>query len=539
MSAVSKPKLKIPVAKLGIFYREDKNSPLGYSAVKFTQTDFDYLKEHPAARGYEPMLRRGHNEKGQGIQDGETADGHLLQYVQEDDVLFGEFEANNDKVVEEINNGEFRYASGEFVRNSLSKLNPSVRIPITVKAVGLTNTPFLPDLPRATVINCSEGSSTDSFFQLNYVPEDEVQLLSDLRDQINVLEESSVKTSETPVVPANAETTQNLADLSLDDVRAAISKAFRESLGLGDSCCGVYIRDIYLAAKYVVACKYEDGEPAYYKYDFTESDGSYDFAEPKRCVMQYEVVENLSDDLLPGRANPQIREIRGLKKIVMDFMASFKKPEVTESLSEAATVPETAPEASEASAPVVEEPKSETVENAETPAEVPATEVPEGEGQPVVEGEPQEDSAGTPSVQPNEENETMEFTPEQIAEYEELKQMKAALELEKQNLSDRAFESQLDAFKNEAAKFVTPEAAGMFADIIKANRNSVEKFSLSEGTEEISLSDAILNAVKLAVPTAETQEILGEQVGAQNLSDQEESASGLGMWASRIESIKK
>ncbi len=517
--------LKIPVAKIGKYYKEDLTAPLGYKTIEFTQDDFDFMISNPRARGYETPLRRGHNKKGQGIQDGETADGHLVKFVQEDDVLFGEFEANNDKVVEEIENGEFRYASGEFVRNALSKKNPADRIPIFVKAVGLTNTPFVPDLPRATLINCSDGE--DAFFRLALVEATEEVLPQTVE--------------ENPVLTDPKSEKQNLADLSLDDIRKEVVDAFKKNFctgHCGDYCyCGPYVQGVYHDAGYLVAMKGSDS----YRYDYTKDSEGYTFEEPQKVLMQFEVVENLSDELKPKAATTSARLTRIEKMFakVFDLFAGQKSAPEPVSLSEEANAPEPtseapAPDADEIVPDVKPEPVVEPDVTPETP-EAPATdsqevseENPEGDDVPAV--------APVEPAEPTSEEET-NVNPEEIAamqaELEELRQLKVQREAEIQNLADQAFENSVTAFVAEASKFITPAAAQMLAGVIRANRGA-EAFSLSEGEDPVSLSDALLGAVKVAVPTV--GDVLAPQAGEISLSDSEEAPAN--PFAARIEALK-
>lgn len=142
----------IPIARIGRwyhpFYRNNKGEPV----VEFDQADFDSIINTWTLndRGYPPYLRYGHKLKGDGIADGEPAQGWMVNIKQVDDVLYGEFEATSDNVLEEIRLNKYRFSSGEFVRNYPSK-QTGERIRVYLRGVALTNTPFIPNLPKNVV----------------------------------------------------------------------------------------------------------------------------------------------------------------------------------------------------------------------------------------------------------------------------------------------------------------------------------------------------------------------------------------------------
>lgn len=173
-----KPILRIPIARLGRWFHPVYKNRKGEPVVEFTQEDFDSMKQAFLSddRGYEPYLTYGHVKQ---IFDKTTADGfpveaHLKKLEQVDDVLYGEFEPNNEEVVDQIASGKYRYASGEFVWGAPSK-ETNDKIKVFLKGVALTNTPFVPKLPRNTVKHVSE--SLNEFVLLSdYVPLEETEL---------------------------------------------------------------------------------------------------------------------------------------------------------------------------------------------------------------------------------------------------------------------------------------------------------------------------------------------------------------------------
>lgn len=138
--------LRIPIARLGAWHHPQ------YGVVKFTKDDFNSIIDNfkTNVRGYEPPLRYGHNEKGPGIHDGERALGHMVDAYQTNEVLWGVFEPNDSAVIDEIEKGQYRYATAEIIRNAVDKFSGKKLGPF-LKSHALTNTPFIPNLPRNIV----------------------------------------------------------------------------------------------------------------------------------------------------------------------------------------------------------------------------------------------------------------------------------------------------------------------------------------------------------------------------------------------------
>lgn len=140
--------LKLPVAKKGSWFHET------YGVIDFSQADLDDFKRNfqQNARGYEPYARYGHSEKGPGLHGGEKALAHMIDVVQEDDVLYGLFAPKNETVVSEVENDEYRYISPEFVRCAYDR-NTNARLGPLLLGVALTNSPSIPWLPRNVVVD--------------------------------------------------------------------------------------------------------------------------------------------------------------------------------------------------------------------------------------------------------------------------------------------------------------------------------------------------------------------------------------------------
>jgi hypothetical protein len=143
--------LKVPVAVLGDWVHPK------YGDLKFAQKDFDEMKANVQTKviGYEPPLFLGHIETQPGGPE-YPAEGFLEKLTQEGEVLYGEFGVVNDNTYSSVSKGQFRYSSGEFVRNHKDK-KTGKPIGTTLVGVALTNRPFLTGMPRVTTL--SENST--------------------------------------------------------------------------------------------------------------------------------------------------------------------------------------------------------------------------------------------------------------------------------------------------------------------------------------------------------------------------------------------
>lgn len=153
--------LKLPIALLGSWFHEI------HGVIKFTQADFDALvcNFKNNARGYEPYVRYGHHEKGAGIMQGERALAHMVDVKQEGDCLWGYFEPHNFEVVSEVERGEYRYISPEYIRNAKDRNTNEGLGPILL-GLALTNSPSIPWLPRNSVIHNAIVSALSDDYEL-------------------------------------------------------------------------------------------------------------------------------------------------------------------------------------------------------------------------------------------------------------------------------------------------------------------------------------------------------------------------------------
>lgn len=151
--------LRIPVARLGTFIH-----PL-YGIVTFSQRDFDDIQRNFAdgEAGFTPWLRYGHSKLPQKIErmlaDHHPKIANLRELYQEGDILFGIYEPLNQKVVEEVENGEYEGASCEVLRDAVSKFDGRP-IGTLLTSHALTNSPFIPGMPANQVLSDNAGSSS-------------------------------------------------------------------------------------------------------------------------------------------------------------------------------------------------------------------------------------------------------------------------------------------------------------------------------------------------------------------------------------------
>jgi pterin-4a-carbinolamine dehydratase len=144
--------LKVPVARIGTWKHPE------YGDLEFTQQDFNEIIQNFSANvlGYEPPLFLGHPITTTAIE-GHPAEGFLVKFVQEDQVLFSIFEVVNDETYADVEKGKFRYSSGEFIRNYSTK-EDGEEVGTTLVGMALTNRPFLTGLPRVSTTALADSS---------------------------------------------------------------------------------------------------------------------------------------------------------------------------------------------------------------------------------------------------------------------------------------------------------------------------------------------------------------------------------------------
>lgn len=131
--------VKIPIAKKGSWFHDV------HGLVSFTDNDFAEIKRESSKEvlGFTPYITYGHptNLPYESV-DAELKKGDLTGWEEKDDVLFGLFNAKED-VVSLINNKDYEYSSGEFLRNYKDKFTGQNKGTVLMR-VALTNSPFIP-----------------------------------------------------------------------------------------------------------------------------------------------------------------------------------------------------------------------------------------------------------------------------------------------------------------------------------------------------------------------------------------------------------
>lgn len=130
--------VRIPVAKKGSFYHE------AYGKVSFTDQDFEDIVRNykESVLGFDPYATWGHLVDPKVSVDAELKKGSLKDFEVEDDVLYALTEPTPD-TLELIQNEEYEYASGEFIRNYSDKVTGENKGTVLMR-YALTNSPFIP-----------------------------------------------------------------------------------------------------------------------------------------------------------------------------------------------------------------------------------------------------------------------------------------------------------------------------------------------------------------------------------------------------------
>lgn len=170
--------VKIPIAKKGNFFHEQ------HGIVSFTDEDFAQIKKESSKEvlGFTPYITYGHpTNLPYNTIDGELKKGDLKGWEEEDNVLFGLFEAKED-VFNLVKNGEYEYSSGEFLRNYKDKFT-GVNKGTVLMRVALTNSPFIP-FGDTKVEALSQQSNTDDSCLPKSIPF-VIKLSTDIQENIN------------------------------------------------------------------------------------------------------------------------------------------------------------------------------------------------------------------------------------------------------------------------------------------------------------------------------------------------------------------
>jgi len=176
-----KKHIRLGIARIGSW-----KHPL-YKHVTFTQKDFDDIITNFNSNelGFEPPLFLGHTKDGMVKSGnnqyetvaGEPAEGFLSSIEQEGDALYSTWEIVNSSCYDAVSNGRYRYNSGEFLRNYISKRSGK-SVGTVLMAMALTNKPFVPNLPR--VLALSENQTDADLFTFTQYQE---EIMSDSQEQ--------------------------------------------------------------------------------------------------------------------------------------------------------------------------------------------------------------------------------------------------------------------------------------------------------------------------------------------------------------------
>jgi len=132
--------------------------------------------------GFTPYITYGHptNLPYESV-DAELKKGDLTGWEEKDDVLFGLFDAKED-VVSLINNKDYEYSSGEFLRNYKDKFTGQNKGTVLMR-VALTNSPFIPfGDTKVEALSTNANSTQDCLPKpISYV----IKLSTDIQENIN------------------------------------------------------------------------------------------------------------------------------------------------------------------------------------------------------------------------------------------------------------------------------------------------------------------------------------------------------------------
>lgn len=483
--------LRIPIARLGAWHHPQ------YGVVKFTKDDFNSIVENfkTNVRGYEPPLRYGHNEKGPGIHDGERALGHMVDAYQSNEILWGVFEPNDSSVVEEIEKGQYRYATAEIIRNAVDKFSGKKLGPF-LKSHALTNTPFIPNLPRNIV------ESSDSLAEVLSDGGEVSYVLSDLSETGNL----SMMTCECCGQPCDScdeqgycETCQK-SEYSMEES----SEENKEELEVQDSQISTGL--LRKLSDFMRGISQEVGtleKEIYNALDQAKPEKAEDQEESSLMQKLAQRIENLIsklDRLMSGEDKAET------------YSDSENPP--AEQAASVAEVAEVAPETA-----------AQTEEMAEVQEVVQLKTQEEGEQEPDAASTTEEDH------QVKEELEKLQAEMERLAaEKAELETAKAAAEeaakaaiaeLEAKHAEAAAAEAARkeeefahmlsDRVTDLVAKGVAPVKANKAANLVRSLKSSVTAVVLSEGAEPVNLVDAVFELL------SDVQDVSFEQDGVAGL----------------------
>lgn len=216
--------IRVPITKIG-----EWEHPI-YGTVKFSQSDFQQVKNNfnNNVLGFESYATYGHPKEEDSVEtiedyldliksfDGERKKGDLKKLFVENNILYGDYLVN-DETYKDIENGEFDYASGEFLYDFLDK-NTGKNVGTVLLRTALTNAPFIPLEEKIKVLSTNlvdklEKIKTIPHSTFNYSVKLSIDSINNTNDkkskEIKDIKDETISTIET--VPINS----NIIDLNL------------------------------------------------------------------------------------------------------------------------------------------------------------------------------------------------------------------------------------------------------------------------------------------------------------------------------------
>ena len=193
--------VRIPIAKKGSWFHDT------HGLVSFTDDDFTQIKKESSKEvlGFTPYITYGHpTDLPYESVDAELKKGDLQGWEENDDTLFGLFDAKED-VLKLVNNKDYEYSSGEFLRNYKDKFTGANKGTVLMR-VALTNSPFIPfgDTKVEALSTNANGDCLPS--PISYV----IKLSTDIQE--NIQSDLEIKDNPEPVNMQEEKTPEQLSE---------------------------------------------------------------------------------------------------------------------------------------------------------------------------------------------------------------------------------------------------------------------------------------------------------------------------------------
>lgn len=138
LQLLSQNMVRIPLGLKGQWFHDE------YGTVRFDDEKFSRLIQNynDDVLGFKPYSTYGHLVDPRHTVDGELKKGELRDLQVDGDVLYGDFEVNNE-TYQLLSEGQYEYSSPEIIQDFIDKNTGENRGPVLVRTA-LTNAPFLP-----------------------------------------------------------------------------------------------------------------------------------------------------------------------------------------------------------------------------------------------------------------------------------------------------------------------------------------------------------------------------------------------------------